>query len=66
MTVFTGTRDVLNPDAHHLRDRVAAAGVELEWHEGEGDVHAYTLLPTRSGRAARAQIVRTLRRSLAS
>ncbi len=65
VTVFTGTRDVLNPDAHLLRERAAAAGVELEWHEGEGDVHAYPLLPIRSGRAARAQIVRTLRRSLA-
>ncbi|MET4053564.1 acetyl esterase/lipase [Frigoribacterium sp. PvP054] len=63
VTVFTGTRDVLNPDAHLLRDRAERAGVDLEWHEGEGDVHAYPLLPTRSGREARAALVRTLRRS---
>jgi acetyl esterase/lipase len=64
LTVFTGTRDVLNPDAHLLRTRAAAAGVALDWREGVGELHVFPLLPTRAGRAARAQIVRTLRAAL--
>jgi len=62
VTVFTGTRDVTNPDAHFLRSQAAAAGVELEWHEGDGEVHVHPLLPTRAGRAARAAIVRAIRK----
>ena len=56
LTLFSGTHDVLNPDAHLLRDRAKAAGVEVEFHEGEGLVHVYPLLPTRAGEAARAII----------
>ena len=65
LTVFSGTRDVLNPDAHLLRDRARTAGVDLDWHEGRGRIHAYPLLPTRAGREARVEIVRTLRETLA-
>jgi len=64
ITVFSGTRDVLNPDAHLLVAKAAAAGVHLEFHEGAGQVHVYPLLPTAIGRAARATIVRTLRSGL--
>jgi acetyl esterase/lipase len=64
LTVFSGTRDVLNPDAHLLRARAAAAGVALDWHEGPGLIHAYPLLPTRAGRAARRVIVSTLREAV--
>jgi len=65
LTVFSGTRDVLNPDAHLLRSRATAAGVSLDWHEGPGLIHAFPLLPTRSGRAARRVIVATLREAVA-
>jgi acetyl esterase/lipase len=60
LTVFSGTHDVLNPDAHLLRDRAKAAGVDVEFHEGEGQVHVYPLLPTRAGEAARAIITERL------
>lgn len=60
LTVFSGTHDILNPDAHLLRDRARAAGVEVEFHEGEGLVHVYPLLPTRTGEAARAIIAERL------
>ncbi|MCP2237877.1 Acetyl esterase/lipase [Prauserella halophila] len=60
LTVFSGSHDVLNPDAHLLRDRARAAGVETEFHEGEGLVHVYPLLPTRTGEAARSIIVERL------
>ncbi|GAA2235482.1 alpha/beta hydrolase [Herbiconiux moechotypicola] len=66
LTLFTGTRDVLNPDAHLLARRAAEAGVPLELHEGVGKVHVYPLLPTASGRAARAEIVRSIAGALSS
>ncbi|MGY4859819.1 alpha/beta hydrolase fold domain-containing protein [Cryobacterium sp. AP23] len=61
ITLFSGTRDVLNPDAHLLVDKAHQAGVDLEFHEGSGQVHVYPLLPTAVGRAARATIVQRLR-----
>lgn len=55
LTILTGTHDVLNPDAHLLRDKATAAGVEVTWHEEAGQVHVYALLPTAVGdRGARA------------
>jgi acetyl esterase/lipase len=59
--LFTGTRDILNPDARLLAERARAAGVEIEYHEAAGLVHVYPLTPTREGRAARALIVERLR-----
>jgi acetyl esterase/lipase len=64
ITLFTGARDVLNPDAHLLRERAAAAGIELDFHERSGEVHVYPLLPTRTGREARAAIVAAVRAGL--
>lgn len=61
LTVFTGTRDVLNPDAHVLAERAAAAGVPFELHEAVGQVHVYPLVPTRAGREAQHDLVEGLR-----
>lgn len=61
ITVFTGTRDVLNPDAHVLAEKARTAGVPLELCEVAGQVHVYPLLPTRTGRDAQRQIVESLR-----
>lgn len=60
ITVFSGTRDVLNPDAHVLVDKAAAAGVEIRLIEVDGQVHVYPLLPTKTGAHARTQIVAAL------
>jgi acetyl esterase/lipase len=60
VTVFSGTRDILNPDARLLVEKARAAGLELDYHEGTGLVHVYPLTPTPEGRAARALIVRQL------
>lgn len=57
LTLFTGTRDILNPDAHLLARRATAAGVDVDFVEGEGMVHVYPLLPIPEGRAARRRIV---------
>jgi acetyl esterase/lipase len=61
LTVFSGIRDILNPDARLLSEKAGAAGVEIEYHEEPGLVHVYPLTPTPEGRAARAIIVERLR-----
>jgi acetyl esterase/lipase len=64
LTVFTGTEDILNPDAHLLLAKARAAGVDIDFHEGHGLVHVYPLTPSPEGQAARRQIVETLRADL--
>lgn len=61
ITLFSGTRDILNPDTHLLVEALHAAGVPLDFHEGPGLLHVYTLTPTPEGRRARATIVEQLR-----
>ncbi|MCM0620747.1 alpha/beta hydrolase fold domain-containing protein [Nocardioides bruguierae] len=61
LTQFTGTRDILNPDARLLAEKAAAAGVACEQHEVEGQLHVYPLTPTKPGSQARARIVEVLR-----
>ena len=64
LTVFSGTRDILNPDAHLLVDRAQSAGVEVTFRELEGELHVYPILPTKTGAAARASIIDTVRRAV--
>ncbi|WP_181009469.1 alpha/beta hydrolase fold domain-containing protein [Streptomyces sp. SM11] len=61
ITLFSGTRDIVNADARQLAARAAAAGVELEFHEAPEMVHVYPLLPIPEGRTARATICAALR-----
>ena len=61
ITMFSGTRDILNADAHRFVPLAAAAGVELDFHEGEGMIHNYPILPMPEGDAARAVIVAAVR-----
>lgn len=44
--VFAGTRELLFPDARLLYDRIAAAGIHAEFHEGRGLNHNFPLYPT--------------------
>ena len=64
LTVFTGTRDVLNPDAHLLVERARAAGVDVELHEAAGQLHVYPVLPTAPGRAAAQVLVASISRAM--
>ncbi len=66
LTVFTGTRDVLNPDAHVLAQKSRAAGVPFELCEGAGQVHVYPLVPTRAGRQAQSHLVSVLGSAIGS
>ncbi|WP_249011535.1 alpha/beta hydrolase fold domain-containing protein [Conexibacter sp. DBS9H8] len=56
ITVFTGTRDLLSPDAARLHERALAAGVRVDYHERPGLVHVYPLTPVAEARAAREVI----------
>jgi len=61
MLRHAGTRDILNPDARLLAEKATAAGVDIDYHEQEGLLHVYPLMPTPEGRAARAAIAECLR-----
>lgn len=60
LTILTGTRDILNPDAQLLRAKAQAAGVPVTWHEGAGQIHVYALLPTAAGEQGMRSIVKSL------
>ncbi|PWJ53772.1 Acetyl esterase/lipase [Quadrisphaera granulorum] len=64
LTVFTGMRDVLNPDARLLVEKARAAGVEVELHEAAGQLHNYPVLPTAPGRAAQKVLISRVARGL--
>ncbi len=61
MLLLTGTRDILNPDAHLLVSKAQAAGVSVTLLERKDALHVFPLLPTRAAAAARARIVAALR-----
>ena len=56
MAVFTGTHDLLNPDAHRLKARAAQQGVPVELYEYPGMFHVWLLAPIPEARRAREQI----------
>ncbi|MFC4561345.1 alpha/beta hydrolase fold domain-containing protein [Nocardiopsis mangrovi] len=60
-TVFIGTHDVLNPDTHRFRAAAERAGVDVDFHEGAGQIHVYPLYPIPEGRRARDHIISTIR-----
>lgn len=62
MTVFSGTRDILNPDARALVDKAVGSGIAVDYHEGHRLTHVYPLFPTSAGRRAKEVIVEALRR----
>jgi acetyl esterase/lipase len=60
ITLFSGTRDVLNADARQLVSKAAEAQVPLDYHEAPGLCHVYPLLPIREAREAQAVMERVL------
>jgi len=61
LQLLIGTRDMLWADALRLRDRAAAEGHPLEYHEVAGMLHVYPLLPIPEAKVARRQLVEFLR-----
>lgn len=64
LTVFSGTRDILQPDIRLLIDKARTAGIDVDYHEQPGLVHVYPLTPTPEGRDALAILVERLRAAL--
>jgi monoterpene epsilon-lactone hydrolase len=62
VTVLTGTRDMLNPDARRFAARMLSEGQSIELVEHAGMVHAWMLLPMPEAHLAREQIIAILMR----
>ena len=45
LTVFTGTHDVLNPDARAFHKRATPEGLDMGWYELDGATQVWMLLP---------------------
>ncbi len=54
--ILVGTRDITMPDCRLLRDRIPPS-VPLTYHEEEGALHVYPLLPVPEARAGRAAVL---------
>jgi epsilon-lactone hydrolase len=61
MLVFTGTRDVLYPQACRLAEKAREAGVPVELIKEAGLIHDYPLMPTPEGRSAVDRIINFIR-----
>jgi len=61
LSIFSGTRDITNPDIRVFVSKAREAGVEVDFHEAADLVHVFTLLPTPEGKQARQAIIETLR-----
>lgn len=60
ITMFSGTRDILNADAMKLMGLARAAGLTIDYHEIPGMIHVFPILPIPEGTAARALIARRM------
>ena len=60
VTVYAGTRELLYPDLVLLRDRLAAAGVDVTFRVGRGLNHEYPLMPLPESRAAVREVIRVI------
>lgn len=60
VTVFTGTSDLLYPDARRLMQRMRAVGQQIEIVEYPDMVHAWMLLPLPEGLEARERLAAML------
>lgn len=65
LVVFSGTRDLLNPDTRLFVLRAMDEGADIEYHEQHGHLHVYPLLPTPEGRKARQSVVTATRHAIA-
>lgn len=60
LTMFSGTRDILNADATKFRSPARAAGLAVDYHEVPGMIHVFPILPIPEGTAARAIVARSM------
>lgn len=60
ITLISGTRDILNADAHRLVALAKPAGLSLDFHEAPNMLHGYPTLPMPEAKQARAIVASTL------
>ena len=60
ITMIVGGVELFVPDCRAFRAKAMAAGVLYEYREFDGCMHAFMLLPTPEGRAARAVMIERL------
>ena len=60
LTMFSGTRDILNADATKFVSLARAAGLAIDYHEVPGMIHVFPILPIPEGTAARAVVARSM------
>lgn len=56
LTVFTGTHDLLNPDARAFHKRATAEGLDIGWYELDAGMHTWMFLPGHKAKVALGQI----------
>lgn len=61
ITLFSGTRDIINADARSLVRKATATGFPLDYHEAPGMLHVYPLLPVPEANEARAVMEKVLK-----
>ena len=61
ITLFSGTRDIINADARSLVRKARAAHFPLDYHEAPGMLHVYPLLPVPEANEARAVMEKVLK-----
>jgi acetyl esterase/lipase len=66
ITLFSGTRDMLNADATRLVALAASVGHDLDYYEAPGMIHVYPLLPIPEAKPARDVMRAVLRPSTGS
>jgi acetyl esterase/lipase len=64
LMIFSGTRDILNPDTRIFVERAIDADVPVRYTELPGHIHVFPLLPIREGRQAQKQMVTAVRRAV--
>ncbi len=60
VTMFSGTRDILNADATKFLSLARAAGIAIDYHEVLNMIHVFPILPIPEGTAARAVVARSM------
>ncbi|MFM9918169.1 alpha/beta hydrolase fold domain-containing protein [Lacisediminihabitans sp. H27-G8] len=60
LTMFSGTRDILNADATRFLSLADAAGLTVDYHEVPEMIHVFPILPIPEGTAARAVVARSM------
>ncbi len=61
VTMFSGTRDILNADATKFVPLAAAAGLALDYHEAPGMIHNFPVLPIPEAKRPREIIAAAIR-----